>query len=471
MHSWTSFTIGSALLMLGIGGAVSGVGCGPASPGIGGGGSGGSASSGPVPVCGDAIPDAELGEECDDGNLDDTDDCLSNCTRARCGDKHVQADVEECDDGNSDDTDACPTTCLNATCGDGFLEAGVEQCDDGNEDNTDSCSNTCMAGAGCGNGKVDPGEQCDDGNKSNADACTLGCMNATCGDGYARLGSEDCDDGNQVDNDACSNLCKVNTFQSYGCPGIPVSIVPVTGQTVGGTISASTNAYQGSCGGNGPEFVYAVKPTVSGVLSLEMLGVSNDVDPVLYVRDTCGGGAELGCADKTFSGQSETLVISVTAGQTYYVFADTYSTSSVGDFLLAIDLSTMVAGDDCPGLMVPLGSGQTKTFGGNTAVANPNRTGTGACQSPATKDVVYKIVPPVAGTIYATLDPSYDGSLYVRQGSCTLIASQVGCSESGGVGALESLTVPVTAGQSYYFIVDGHNGSAGPYSVDFTLLP
>ncbi len=472
MDSRTTITIGAALLLLGITTAFTDSGCAPPAPGSGGsGGAGGSAATGLLPTCGDAIADPDLGEECDDGNLDDTDDCLSNCKRARCGDKFVEAGVEECDDGNADDTDACPTSCLNATCGDGFLEKGVEKCDDGNEDNTDSCSNTCMAGAGCGNHQVDPGEECDDGNKSNADGCTNLCKNATCGDGYAELGSEDCDDGNQVDNDACSTACKVNTFQSYGCPGIPVSIVPGTGQTVGGTLSISTNASQGSCGGNGPEFVYAVTPTVTGVLTIEMLGVSNDVDPVLFVKDSCVGGSELGCADKTFSGQSETLVLPVTAGKTYYVFADTYSASSVGDFLLSIDLSTMVAGDDCPGRTVMIASGETKTFNGNTAAANPNRTGTGACNSPATKDVVYKIVPPIAGTIYANLDPSYDGSFYVRQGSCTLIASQVACSEAAGVGGLETLTVPVTAGQSYYFIVDGHNGSAGAYGVDFTLMP
>lgn len=470
-HGTTVLSIGAVVLSCALALAGASTGCAPSSPGVGGAGGGGSTSDGAVPVCGDGITDPDLGEECDDGNLDDTDDCLTSCHGARCGDGKIQAGVETCDDGNQDDTDACPTTCQDAVCGDGFLHAGVESCDDGNEVDTDACNNQCQAGLGCGNGNVDPGEECDDGNKSNADACTTQCKNAACGDGYARLGVEDCDDGNSVDNDACSNTCKVNSFSSYGCPGIPVSVTPALGQTVGGTIAMSTNSYQGSCGGNGADLVYAVTPMATGVLTLEMLGVANDVDPVLYVRDACDAGNELGCVDKTFGGGSETLVLPVMAGQTYYVFADTYSSSSMGDFLLAVDLATTVAGDDCPGLLVPLAMGETKTFSGNTAAASANRTGTGACNSPNTKDIVYKIVASATGNITATVDPSYDASLFVRAGSCTLIASQVACSESGGIGGFESLTVPVTSGQSYYFVVDGHNGAAGAYSVDFTFGP
>ena len=59
-----------------------------------------------------------------------------------CGDGVVEG-VEQCDDGNDDNTDACLTTCVAATCGDGFVELGVEQCDDGNQNNNDACRNNC----------------------------------------------------------------------------------------------------------------------------------------------------------------------------------------------------------------------------------------------------------------------------------------------------------------------------------------
>jgi cysteine-rich repeat protein len=43
-----------------------------------------------------------------------------------------QAGVEECDDGNMVDTDMCLNTCKTAKCGDGKVQMGVEECDDGN---------------------------------------------------------------------------------------------------------------------------------------------------------------------------------------------------------------------------------------------------------------------------------------------------------------------------------------------------
>ena len=41
----------------------------------------------------------------------------------------------------------------------------------------------------------------------------------------------------------------------------------------------------------------------------------------------------------------------------------------------------------------------------------------------------------------------------------------------GGVGEAEVTNVNVTAGKSYFVIVDGWDGDSGPYSIDFTLLP
>ena len=55
----------------------------------------------------------------------------------------VQAGVEECDDGNMSNTDGCVGMCKAAQCGDGFVQMGVEQCDDGNMVDNDTCTNMC----------------------------------------------------------------------------------------------------------------------------------------------------------------------------------------------------------------------------------------------------------------------------------------------------------------------------------------
>lgn len=61
------------------------------------------------PVCGDSV--TQLGEECDDGNMNDGDGCESDCTvTPNCGDASLQTG-EECDDGNTNNGDGCDSTC------------------------------------------------------------------------------------------------------------------------------------------------------------------------------------------------------------------------------------------------------------------------------------------------------------------------------------------------------------------------
>lgn len=110
------------------------------------------ASTGPSgPVCGDGVIDP--GEACDDGDGANTlaGACLPDCSRAACGDGHVQAGKEECDlgPGNSNAYGGCtPGTCLwGPRCGDGVLSPGHEQCDPGAPvepgDGVAPCTPTC----------------------------------------------------------------------------------------------------------------------------------------------------------------------------------------------------------------------------------------------------------------------------------------------------------------------------------------
>lgn len=99
------------------------------------------ALDGCTPTCGNGV--AETGEDCDDGNLDNEDACLNNCTAASCGDGFIEVGVEDCDDTNLADNDACSNACKMAICGDGLTWAGNEDCDDANVDDTDACDTAC----------------------------------------------------------------------------------------------------------------------------------------------------------------------------------------------------------------------------------------------------------------------------------------------------------------------------------------
>lgn len=134
----------------------------------------------PDPECGNGI--VEAGEACDDGNADNTDDCLVGCVAPTCGDKFVQFGEEECDDGNTVDGDDCTNACELAVCGDGVLHAPQEQCDDGPA-NSDivygGCSKKCQLGPRCGDGVINGPEGCDDLNTDATDGCLVGCIEAT----------------------------------------------------------------------------------------------------------------------------------------------------------------------------------------------------------------------------------------------------------------------------------------------------
>lgn len=103
--------------------------------------------------CGDGTVD--IGEECDDGNLDPQDGCGPGCVLERCGDGVAHAG-EACDDGNLDDTDGCLVGCVLAACGDGIVQTGVEDCDDANAVLADGCTPACAIER-CGDGVVQAG--------------------------------------------------------------------------------------------------------------------------------------------------------------------------------------------------------------------------------------------------------------------------------------------------------------------------
>ncbi len=165
-----------------------------------------------VPTCGDGYVHSEGTapfEQCEPPN---STTCDANCQKLPyCGDGIVQADLgEQCDDGNTRNDDACVLGCKMATCSDGYVRRGVEECE---PPNSATCDANCLSikSAECGDGVVDPGEECDDGNVSNKDDCPTNCKLATCGDGFVHTKGtppfEECDDANTAPGDGCSPTC------------------------------------------------------------------------------------------------------------------------------------------------------------------------------------------------------------------------------------------------------------------------
>jgi cysteine-rich repeat protein len=389
-----------------------------------------------------------------------------------CGNGVVEKD-EECDDGNDDDSDGCVSTCRVAKCGDDFLYEGVEECDDGNTRGGDGCSPDCKTGASalCGNGVLDPGETCDDGNVANNDGCLDTCVEAVCGDGYAALGSEQCDDGNDIDDDGCRNDCTLADGNPSVCPGIELSVSTASDVSVVGQTEGAGDTFSFSCGGSGaPDSVYTVVPKTDGWLIVTLAGLEAG-DPLLAIRsDACESGQELACADASADNGAEMALVQVSGGGKYYVFVDGGAPKATA-YTLTLHLQTEVPGDSCPGIPSVIGAGQEILLEGDTAAATSDYKGEAACSAAvSTKDVVHAVTPTQDGTLTFQLAPGFDGVLYARVGSCTH-GMQVGCADLAGPGGAESFSINAVANTKYSVFVDGYNGAAGSYSLLVSLDP
>ncbi|WP_437941066.1 hypothetical protein [Sorangium sp. So ce341] len=147
--------------------------------------------------CGDGTIDTDLGEVCDDGNMEGGDGCSANCrSKEPCGDGIIDKG-EVCDDANSVGGDGCSADCRsNEVCGNGVPDSG-EACD-------------------CGTGDVPPTGQPCAGRQNSADGgyCRDDCQ-VHCGDG--RLAPEEVCDPAYAADLSCARLRY--DFGRPGCSG------------------------------------------------------------------------------------------------------------------------------------------------------------------------------------------------------------------------------------------------------------
>jgi len=134
-----------------------------------------------VECCGNGNTDPS--EACDDANGDETDECLSTCEAASCGDGFVHAGVETCDDGNTEDGDGCSSTCEvedDDSGDDGLDDGGTDGGDDGGSDGADDD----------GPGGDDDDDDDDDGPEDGGGDESGGDGAATDGGGGCRVGAD-----------------------------------------------------------------------------------------------------------------------------------------------------------------------------------------------------------------------------------------------------------------------------------------
>jgi hypothetical protein len=227
----------------------------------------------------------------------------------------------------------------------------------------------------------------------------------------------------------------------------------------------------GCVSGAGADVVYTFTPAATGVYSLGVTPKNSTFDPSLYVVTDCSNPTASCVAGSNFNsiGKGEVLTLNLNAGTQYFIIVDSPFAGGSGPFHFSLrqggptnDTCAMPTVID-PARLPFLVSGTT--VGANNDL-NPQLPCLRSNQSARGADVIYQFTSPDSQNYQVTVTPvgNYDVTLYILTNCATL----AGCSSSdvNGGGGTESVRRNLTAGTTYYIVVDGFGTDAG----DFTLL-
>ncbi|MBN1774639.1 MAG: hypothetical protein JXB32_25485 [Deltaproteobacteria bacterium] len=381
------------------------------------------------------VPEAEADVEPDDG--------ADEGGSVGCGNGRVEAG-EECDDGNADDTDDCPTSCEWAYCGDGYEWDGHEACD---RDLDYPCSLSCGS----------PGWA----------SCRSDCS------GLGRCQGPEIDACNGIDDD-CDGTTDEDCVGNDQCSGaVPIALgTTVSGTNVGAADDSEGSCGDG--GGadvyhsftltdTSDVFLYTEAPDgfdtvlyASAICGEDDLGCEDDVYTTRMRTSALGlRGLEPGI---------------------YYVAVDSFDDSSAGDYDLTLLASAAgTPGDDC-GSPIPIpepdGAGGTVSVTGDTCTAT-NLHATGACGGGYGLELVYYFAVEETRTVtFSTCNaPTLADTVLSVRRRCADVTTELGCHDdmlaecSEHVGA-STLTLTLDRGLYFLFVDTGGATTCGAFQVD-----
>ncbi|AKU98854.1 RTX toxin [Labilithrix luteola] len=339
-----------------------------------------------------------------------------------------------------------------------------------------------------------------------------------CGDGLAQY-PEQCDDNNTVAGDGCSPTCQFETPMAAAgkCPGASYTLVgSPTGPTkisVAGdvTLLANTASSFGCSASSGKDQVYAITPTISGAITAEMTAAFPKGQ--LHARRECfNSSTEIDCHAEPLAGSPVRITFPVAAENTYFVFADVDGTPASGLYTLDLTLAPATCGngvletpegcddgntvngdgcsatcalepmpaslDTCPGMPIvfagdPTGPQTFRTTASTAILSAAVKSCSGTLDR---KDAVYTFVAPYDGWVSAKAKGNFNLLLDLRADCILESASGSGtsviCSKADGGNGEESIGAAITAGKTYYFVVEGSTTNAnkeGVYTLDVAL--
>lgn len=268
------------------------------------------------------------------------------------------------------------------------------------------------------------------------------------------------------------------------------TVVPAAGGALSGTTVGSTNDGSASCGtsATSPDVWFVWTAPSAGTMTVNTCGSA--FDTVLSLHTACPGTAgnqllPTACNDDAAAGQGPCggtnvlqsfLSAAVTGGTSYRIRLAGYN-GATGAYTLNVGfVPSTPANDECAGAIVV----STGATGFNTSAATDNGAADATClffnTSLITKDLWYRYTATAGGTLAVTTCGSGFDTRLAVYGSCPSGgAASLVCSDDSavcGTGSLQSaVSLPVTAGASYWLRVGGYNGASGTGTLNVTFTP
>ena len=259
--------------------------------------------------------------------------------------------------------------------------------------------------------------------------------------------------------DTCANATIINA-----------TALPFTEEASSEGANNDIDPTNGGCAnGGGSDVVYAFTPAVTGIYSLGVTPTNTTFDPSLYIVTDCSNAAScVAGANANAVGKGEVLTVSLSSGTQYFIVVDSPFAGGAGAFHFSLRKDGP-ANDTCatPTVIDParlpfvaLGT----TVGANNDL-NPQTPCLRSNQSGRGPDVVYQFTSPDSQNYLVTVTPvgNYDVTVYVT----TNCATTTGCTagDVNGGGGAETVRRNLTAGTTYFIIVDGFGTDAGDFNI------
>lgn len=226
----------------------------------------------------------------------------------------------------------------------------------------------------------------------------------------------------------------------------------------------------GCANGAGADVVYAFTPSATGVYSLGVTPTTSSFDPSLYIVTDCANPTTscIAGVNANAVGKGEVLTTNLNAGTQYFIVVDSPFAGGAGAFHFSLrqggpandTCSTPTVIDPARLPFVAMGT----TVGANNDL-NPQTPCLRSNQSGRGPDVVYQFTAPDTQNYLITVAPigSYDTTVYVTTNCATNTSCSAG--DVGGAGFVETVRRNMTAGTTYYIVVDGFGTDAGDFMI------